>query len=102
MGHGARADPLQQRLDAISVDHMFDTRYANVAWNYEHGGIYGMTRLKEATEFLQAHGFVVVKDVMRADCNSQALDALIQDLHEVNPSTSQITSLADFREEDLP
>ena len=55
-----------------------------------------------AKAFFDAHGFVVLTNLMSEAENTAAVAALVADLHEVNPSTSHITDPALFPEEALP
>ena len=55
-----------------------------------------------AKAFFDAHGFVVLTNLMSESENTAAVAALVSDLHEVNPSTSHITDPALFPEEALP
>lgn len=61
-----------------------------------------MEQVPDARAFFHEQGFVVFTDVMTETENKAAIQALVEDLHEVNPTTTHITDPAKFSEADLP
>jgi hypothetical protein len=87
----------------------YDCSHVELWWDFdEAGGIFSLaapgTPAHEPglQEFFRANGFVVIRDVMSPQANAAAIDALVADLHEVNPATSHITDPGNFLEADLP
>lgn len=72
------------------------------SWDFEaRGGIYSIDD-PSLQDFFRTHGFVVVQDVLSPQDNAAAIDALVADVHEINPATSHISDPGSFLEEDLP
>lgn len=61
-----------------------------------------MREASQAKEFFQRWGFVVFTEVISELENSVVRQALVADLHEINPATNHITDVGDFTEDDIP
>jgi hypothetical protein len=88
----------------MHIGHSHDTSMLTREWKYsEDGGLYNLKdQAEEAKEFFEKWGFVVIADVMNEKENGAVLEALVHDLHEINPSTRHINAASEFSEDDLP
>ena len=89
---------------AMQISSQFSTAEGLPSFDFDRfGGLYSLANADEARAFFARWGFVVFTEVMSGEENSAVLDALVQDLHEINPATrSSVTTLQGFEESDLP
>ena len=87
---------------AMHMGHSHDTAVAR-EWDFsKNGGLYTLEQPEEAKAFFERCGFVVMSEVMPEHDNDNVLQGLVDDFHDINPSTSHIKHLSDFPEADLP
>ena len=83
--------------------HSHDTSVLERAWDFERdGGRYSLEQAPDLKRFFARFGFVVVTNVMTEGENAAVLQNLVQDLHEINPTTRDVYELSAFAEHDLP
>jgi hypothetical protein len=92
-GLGSAAPDFRSKFDTVKA----------TSWDFEkNGGLYPLTEARQAKAFFEEHGFVVINGLMSEHENEAVKQALVDDLHEINPSTGDVVDLAGFDEYDLP
>lgn len=95
-----------RRRGAIKMNHApshLDTSSKLVPWDFsKYGGRFKLEEAADGKRFFERWGFVVFTEVMSEEENGAVLEGLVDDLHEINPSTRHIKSAMEFDEADLP
>ena len=86
-----------------SIHTKYDTSTLSRAWNFkQESGQFSLNQPEEAKAFFENWGFVVITEVMSEQDNDNVKQALVDDLHEINPSIKHIKDVSQFPEADLP